>query len=220
MELLEEDEVVVFEFDETLPLNEGTLGIGFDGTLNDNMKGFYRSTYEINGEKKNMAVTQFEPANARKCFPCWDDPAAKATFKVSLIVPSGLVAICQSLMKSRMLVFQESPVMSTYLVAVVVGVFDYIEAHTTDGIKVRVYCQVGKRNQGNFALDVAVKCLDLFRLYFKSPYALPKLDMISIPDFQAEAMENYGLVAYRETVLLYDDQHSSAANKQQVLDIS
>ncbi|KAI3839049.1 hypothetical protein MKX03_028687, partial [Papaver bracteatum] len=83
-------------------------------------------------------------------------------------------------------------------------------------IKVRVYCQVGKRNHGNFALDVAVKSLDLFRLYFKTPYALPKLDMISIPDFQAGAMENYGLVTYRETDLLYDDQHSSAANKQQV----
>lgn len=84
------------------------------------------------------------------------------------------------------------------------------------GVKVRVYCQVGKANQGKFALDVAVKTLDLYKEYFAVPYSLPKLDMIAIPDFAAGAMENYGLVTYRETALLYDDQHSAAANKQRV----
>ncbi|KAI3902393.1 hypothetical protein MKW92_009140 [Papaver armeniacum] len=172
VELLEEDEVVVFEFDETLPLNEGTLRIGFDGTLNDDMQRFYRSTYEINGEKKNMAVTQFEPANARKCFPCWDDPAAKAMFKISLIVPSGLVAL------SNMPIIDE-------------------------------------KTEGNLK-TLAFQHIWLPLLYFKTPYALPKLDMVSIPDFQAGGMENYGLVTYRESLLLHDDQHSSTANKQQV----
>ena len=106
--------------------------------------------------------------------------------------------------------------MSTYLVAVVVGLFDYVEDHTSDGVKVRVYCQVGKANQGKFALDVVVKTLELYKGYFATPYSLPKLDMIAIPDFAAGAMENYGLVTYRETALLYDDQHSAAANKQRV----
>ncbi|OVA04489.1 Peptidase M1 [Macleaya cordata] len=223
VELVEEDEIVVFEFDEILPLKEGTLGIGFKGTLNDRMKGFYRSTYEINGEKKNMAVTQFEPADARRCFPCWDEPAAKATFKITLDVPSELVALSNMPVIEEKLdghlktvTFQESPIMSTYLVAVVVGLFDYVEDHTSDGIKVRVYCQVGKGNQGKFALDVAVKTLDLYKVYFETPYSLPKLDMVAIPDFAAGAMENYGLVTYRETALLYDDQHSAAANKQRV----
>ncbi|KAI3790496.1 hypothetical protein L2E82_03582 [Cichorium intybus] len=95
----------------------------------------------------------------------------------------------------------------------VVGLFDYVEDHTPDGIKVRVYCQVGKENQGKFALDVAVKTLGLYKDYFETPYSLPKLDMIAIPDFAAGAMENYGLVTYRETALLYDDKHSAAANR-------
>ncbi|KAF9616987.1 hypothetical protein IFM89_033057 [Coptis chinensis] len=221
--LIEADEIAVFEFNEGLPVGEGSFKIEFNGILNDRMKGFYRSTYEHNGEKKNMAVTQFEPADARRCFPCWDEPAAKATFRITLEVPAELMALSnmpviedRSDGPLKTVSFQESPIMSTYLVAVVVGLFDYVEDHTPDGIKVRVYCQIGKSNQGKFALDVAVKTLGLYKEYFATPYSLPKLDMIAIPDFAAGAMENYGLVTYRETALLYDDQHSAAANKQRV----
>ncbi|GLT75954.1 hypothetical protein SLA2020_476430 [Shorea laevis] len=223
IELIEEDEILVLEFGETLPIGVGVLAIGFEGILNDRMKGFYRSTYEHNGEKKNMAVTQFEPADARRCFPCWDEPACKATFKITLEVPSELVALSNMPVIEekvngplKTVSYQESPIMSTYLVAVVVGLFDYVEDHTSDGVKVRVYSQVGKVNQGKFALDVAVRTLELYKEYFAVPYSLPKLDMIAIPDFAAGAMENYGLVTYRETALLYDDQHSAAANKQRV----
>ncbi|KAM3379037.1 aminopeptidase M1 [Capsicum galapagoense] len=221
--LIKEDEIVVVEFGESLPLGFGVLSMAFEGTLNDRMKGFYRSTYEHNGEKRNMAVTQFEPADARRCFPCWDEPAYKATFKITLEVPSELVALSNMPVEEEKVTgnlktvhYQESPIMSTYLVAIVVGLFDYVEGHTSDGIPVRVYCQVGKANQGNFALNVAVKTLPLFKEYFGAPYSLPKLDMIAIPDFAAGAMENYGLVTYRETALLYDDKHSAAANKQRV----
>ncbi|KAJ0977914.1 hypothetical protein J5N97_013388 [Dioscorea zingiberensis] len=221
--LVEEDQILVFKFDEVLPVGAGVLAIGFEGTLNDRMKGFYKSVYEHNGEKKNMAVTQFEPADARQCFPCWDEPACKASFKITLEVPSELVALSNMPVidekvdgSLKTLSFQESPIMSTYLVAVVIGLFDYVEALTTDGVKVRVYCQVGKSNQGKFALDVAVKTLDLYKKYFDEPYPLPKLDMVAIPDFAAGAMENYGLVTYRETALLYDERHSAAANKQRV----
>lgn len=220
---MEEDEILVLEFSEVLPLEMGVLAIGFEGTLNDKMKGFYRSTFEHNGEKRNMAVTQFEPADARRCFPCWDEPACKATFKITLDVPSDLIALSNMPVIEekpnghlKTVSYQESPIMSTYLVAVVIGLFDYVEDHTPDGIKVRVYCQVGKANQGKFALDVAVKTLDLYKEYFACPYSLPKLDMIAIPDFAAGAMENYGLVTYRETALLYDEKHSAAANKQRV----
>ncbi|KAL5698644.1 AP-1 complex subunit mu-1-like [Ranunculus cassubicifolius] len=221
--LVDEDDIVVFGFDEELPIGVGSLFISFTGILNDQMKGFYRSTYEHNGEKKNMAVTQFEPADARRCFPCWDEPAAKATFKITVVVPADLLALSNMPVVDedsdgnlKTVSFQESPIMSTYLVAVVVGLFDYVEDHTPDGIKVRVYCQVGKQNQGKFALDVAVKTLGLYKEYFDTPYSLPKLDMIAIPDFAAGAMENYGLVTYRETALLYDEQHSAASNKQRV----
>ncbi|XP_031283763.1 aminopeptidase M1 [Pistacia vera] len=223
VELVEDDEILVLEFSENLPVGMGVLAIGFEGVLNDKMKGFYRSTYEHNGQKKNMAVTQFEPADARRCFPCWDEPACKATFKITLDVPSELVALSNMPVieekvdgHQKTVSYQESPIMSTYLVAVVIGLFDYVEDHTSDGIKVRVYCQVGKADQGKFALYVAVKTLELYKEYFAVPYSLPKLDMIAIPDFAAGAMENYGLVTYRETALLYDDKHSAAANKQRV----
>ncbi|XP_020181080.1 aminopeptidase M1-B [Aegilops tauschii subsp. strangulata] len=219
----EEDEILVLGFDRELPLGEGVLAMDFTGTLNDQMRGFYRSKYEYNGEARNMAVTQFEAADARRCFPCWDEPAFKAKFKITLEVPAELVAlsnmpvvketVCGPL---KTVYYEESPLMSTYLVAIVVGLFDYIESSTLEGTKVRVYTQVGKTSQGKFALDVGVKSLDLFKDYFATPYPLPKLDMIAIPDFAAGAMENYGLVTYRESALLYDEQLSSASNKQQV----
>ncbi|KAK1259012.1 hypothetical protein QJS04_geneDACA017960 [Acorus gramineus] len=218
-----EDEILVLVFEGKIPRGEGVLGMGFSGTLNDQMKGFYKSTYEHNGEKKNMAVTQFEPADARRCFPCWDEPAFKAMFKITLEVPTELVAlsnmpVIQETVSGSLksVSFEESPIMSTYLVAVVIGLFDYLEDFTSDGTKVRVYCQPGKGNQGKFALEVAVKTLPLYTRYFDTPYVLPKLDMVAIPDFAAGAMENYGLVTYRETALLYDDRHSAAANKQRV----
>ncbi|OAY26889.1 aminopeptidase M1 isoform X1 [Manihot esculenta] len=223
VELVEADEILVLEFADTLPIGVGVLAIDFEGVLNDKMKGFYRSTYEHQGEKKNMAVTQFEPADARRCFPCWDEPACKAKFKITLDVPSELVALSNMPVIEenvdgplKTVSYQETPIMSTYLVAIVVGLFDYVEDHTSDGIKVRVYCQVGKANQGNFALHVAVKTLELYKEYFAVQYPLPKLDMIAVPDFAAGAMENYGLVTYRETALLFDDKHSAAANKQRV----
>ncbi|KAF7084371.1 hypothetical protein CFC21_088013 [Triticum aestivum] len=218
-----EDEILIIRFNEVLPLGEGTLVIAFQGTLNDKMKGFYRSVYELNGEKKNMAVTQFEPADARRCFPCWDEPSFKAVFKITLEVPSETVALSNMPVveekvngPTKIVYFQESPIMSTYLVAVIVGMFDYVEAFTADGTSVRVYTQVGKSAQGKFALEVAVKTLILFKEYFAVPYPLPKMDMIAIPDFASGAMENYGLVTYRETALLFDERHSAAANKQRV----
>ncbi|KAM3710086.1 hypothetical protein ACB098_01G002200 [Castanea mollissima] len=187
------------------------------------MKGFYTSTYEHNGEKKSMAVTQFEPADARRCFPCWDEPACKAMFKITLDVPSQLVALSNMpIIEEKVdgdlktVSYQESPIMSTYLVAIVVGYFDYVERLTSDGIKVRVYYSIGKVSQGNFALDVAVRTLELYKEYFVMPYFLPKLDMVAIPDFAFGAMENYGLVTCCETNLIYDNQNSAAANKQRV----
>ncbi|KAK4599002.1 hypothetical protein RGQ29_009192 [Quercus rubra] len=223
VDVVEEDEILVLEFADTLPIGMGLLTIRFQGTLNDKMKGFYASTYNHNGEKENMAVTQFEPADARRCFPCWDEPACKAMFKITLDVPSKLVALSNMPIFEekvdgdlKTVSYQESPIMSTYLVAIVVGLFDYVERLTSDGVKVRVYCQVGKVNQVKFALVVAVRTLELYKDYFEVPYSLPKLDMVAIPDFAFGAMENYGLITYRETALLYDDHHSAATNKQRV----
>ncbi|CAM0951104.1 unnamed protein product [Alopecurus aequalis] len=195
----------------------------FNGTLNDQMRGFYRSKYEYKGKARNMAVTQFESVDARRCFPCWDEPAFKAKFKLTLEVPSELTALSNMPVADttvagpiKTIRYQESPLMSTYLVAIVVGLFEYIEGVTSKGTRVRVYTQVGKSSQGKFALDVGVKSLNLYKDYFGTPYPLPKLDMVAIPDFAAGAMENYGLVTYREVALLFDDKSSSASSKQDV----
>nr|POE71728.1 aminopeptidase m1 [Quercus suber] len=224
VDVVEEDEILVLNFGDTLPIGLGLLTIHFQGSLDDKMKGIYISTYEHNDEKKNMAVTQFKPDDARRCFPCWDEPACKATFKITLDVPSELVALSNMPIIEEKVVgdlktvsYQESPIMSTYLVAIVVGLFDYVEHLTSDGVKVRVYCQVGKVNQGKFALDVAVRTLELYKEYFAMPYSLPKLDMVAIPNFSSGSMENYGLVTYRETALLHDAQHSTTADKQRVV---
>ncbi|KVI05923.1 protein of unknown function DUF3358 [Cynara cardunculus var. scolymus] len=217
-------ETIVLVFDEPLSIGDGVLEINFDGVLNEHMKGFYKGTYVDGGVRKNMAVTQFEPADARRCFPCWDEPALKATFKITVDnVPSELTALSNMPVSKetingnfKSLCFEESPIMPTYLVAVVIGVFDYIEETTHDGTRVRAYCPVGKSEKAKLALSISVKALELYTKYFSMPYALPKLDMVAVPDFSGGAMENYGLITYRETELLHDDLHSAAANTQRL----
>ncbi|VAI31891.1 unnamed protein product [Triticum turgidum subsp. durum] len=218
-----DDGVLVLGFAKELPLGEGLLKMDFNGILNDQMRGFYRSKYQYKGKERNMAVTQFESVDARRCFPCWDEPAFKAKFKLTLEVPSELVALSNMPVANatfagpiKTVRYHESPPMSTYLVAIVVGLFEYVEGMTTKGTRVRVYTQTGKSNQGKFALDVGVKSLNLYEDYFATPYPLPKLDMVAIPDFAAGAMENYGLVTYREVALLFDDKSSSASSKQNI----
>nr|CAB3456894.1 unnamed protein product [Digitaria exilis] len=218
-----DDEILVLGFSNDLPLGEGVLSMKFNGTLNDQMRGFYRSKYQYKGKMKNMAVTQFESVDARRCFPCWDEPAFKAKFKITLEVSSGMVALSNMPIANQTVTgtiktisYQESPLMSTYLVAIVVGLLEYIEGVTPEGTKVRVYTQVGKSSQGKFALDVGVKSLHLYKDYFGTPYPLPKLDMVAIPDFAAGAMENYGLVTFREVALLFDEESSAESSKQSI----
>lgn len=204
-----------------------TLHIEFTGELNDKMKGFYRSKYTTAaGEERYGGVTQFEATDARRCFPCWDEPAIKATFDITLVVPLDRVALSNMPVVSdtpndggsslRTVVFGTTPMMSTYLVACVVGEYDFVEGATTDGVTVRVYTPVGKREQGRFALDVATKVLPYYNDYFQIAYPLPKMDLIAISDFSAGAMENWGLVTYRETYLLVDPANTSLIRKQSI----
>ncbi|XP_072032705.1 puromycin-sensitive aminopeptidase-like [Amphiura filiformis] len=222
-----EDEKVTLTFASELPVGEGHLCLEFTGELNDKMKGFYRSNYTTpSGEKRVCAVTQFEATDARRAFPCWDEPAVKATFDVTLVVPKDRVALSNMNVTSdnaspdnadlRVVAFAQTPIMSTYLLAFIVGEFDYVEGKSSDGVLVRVYTPLGRKEQGDFALEVAVKTLPFYKDYFNIGFPLPKIDLIAIPDFAAGAMENWGLVTYRETALLVDPKNSSSASKQWV----
>ncbi|KAH6793241.1 aminopeptidase M1 [Perilla frutescens var. hirtella] len=219
-----DDEILVLVFEEVLEVGYGLLEIEFSGVLNEHLQGLYRCTYSDKGEKKNMVATQFEAVDARRCFPCWDEPALKATFKITLEnIPSELTALSNMPISEekvhghlKTVHFEESILMSTYLVAFVVGLFDYVEDTTNDGIKVRSYCPVGKSEKGKFALDIAMKTLDFFKMYFSTPYPLPKMDMVSVPEFCGGAMENYGLITFQEAELLLDELHSAAANLERL----
>ena len=224
----EEKETVTLVFAETLPKGSGQLGMRFTGTLNDRLVGFYRSTYlGSDGLEHRMASTQFEATDARLAFPCWDEPAVKAVFEISLIVPSHYAAVSNSPVikeepsgdNSKRLYFAETPPMSTYLIAFIVGELEYLEGKARDGTLVRIWTTIGKKEQAQFALDVATRLLPYYNDYFGVPYPLEKLDHLAIPDFAAGAMENWGAITYRETALLFDPKNSSPGTRQRITEV-
>ncbi len=219
------DETVTFQFSRTIAPGDARLDIRYTGELNDKLRGFYRSRYtDAEGRERYMASTQFEATDARRAFPCWDEPALKATFDVTLVIPDDLVAVSNMPVVSetpagpglKRVRFAETPIMSTYLLAFVVGDLRAVEQTAPGGTLVRVWATRGKEEQGRFALETSVRLLEYFNSYFGIPYPLPKLDHLAIPDFAAGAMENWGAITYRETALLVDPRYSSAATRQQV----
>eukprot|EP00040_Diaphanoeca_grandis_P006210 m.36408 g.36408 ORF g.36408 m.36408 type:complete len:859 (-) comp17353_c0_seq2:231-2807(-) len=219
-------ETASFKFASSLKPCSCKLEIIFKGCLNDKMAGFYRSKCALgaDGIQKYMAITQFEPTDARKAFPCWDEPAKKATFSITMRTPAGLESLGNMPVEtttpnddgSADVTFGVTPIMSTYLVAFCVGEFEYIQKTTKQGVDVKVYTPHGLKHEGEFALSVAVATLDYFSEFFAQPYPLPKLDMIAIADFAAGAMENWGLVTYRSTALLYNPERTSLKGKMRV----
>lgn len=218
------EETVSFKFAEKISQGKGTLKISFEGILNDKMRGFYRSKYHLDGKTHHMGVTQFESTDARRAIPCFDEPSIKAVFEVSLKIPSDRTAISNTLESEiiehesgfKTVKFTPTPQMSSYLLAFIVGHFEYIEKKTKEGVLVRVFVTPGKLKQAEFALDVAARTISFYSNYFGIPYPLPVLDLIAIPDFAAGAMENWGAVTYRETAILVDPLETSAHNKQWV----
>lgn len=217
------DETATFLFAKSLPKGKGELSLKFQGVLNDKMRGFYRSRYMHQGKERHMATTQFEATDARMAFPCFDEPAQKAIFDVTVIVPKELTVISNTIESEvtekealKTVRFEPTPRMSTYLLAFIIGDFEFIGGKTKDGVQVRVFVTPGKKHQAKFALDTAIKTLEFYNNYFDIPYPLPVMDLIAIPDFSHGAMENWGAVTYRETALLVDPKHSSASNKQWV----
>ena len=223
-----EAETVRLTFPDELPQGDARLYLRFTGELNEKLRGFYRSKYtDADGQEKHLATTQFEATDARRAFPCWDEPSIKASFRVTLLVPSHLTALSNMEVLSenevepglKKVEFAETPVMSTYLLAFIVGDLGHIEKESSDGTMIRVWTTPGKEAQGVFALDVSADLLTYFNEYFGIPYPLRKMDHVAIPDFAAGAMENWGLITYREIAILVDPENSSAGTKQIVASI-
>jgi aminopeptidase N len=215
-----EKEQVTFNFNQQLPAGRLTLDIAYTGILNGQLRGFYLSKTA----KRNYAVTQFEPTDARRAFPSFDEPAFKATFDVSLIVDKGDTAISNTNIVSdtpgpvvgeHTIRFATTPKMSTYLVAFLVGDFQCTSG-SSDGIPIRACATPDKVQYTKFAVSAAEFVLHYYDTYFGIKYPMPKLDMIALPDFEAGAMENFGAITYRETDLLIDEKTASVGAEKEV----
>ena len=224
----EEMQRATLSFDEKLPAGPATLNIEFTGILNDQLHGFYRSTFtDVDGDEQVIATTQFEATDARRAFPCWDEPDFKAVFAITLVVPEDLFAVSNMAEISRedagegrvRIRYADSMVMSTYIVAFVVGPFEATAPLDVDGIPLRIVAPKGKIGLTDFALECGAFCLRYLRDYYGIEYPGDKVDMIAIPDFAFGAMENLGAITYRETALLVDPSQASQAELVRILDV-
>ena len=202
------------------------IEISFKSVLTTNMEGLYPSSYQENGQTKTLISSQFESTHAREAFPCVDEPAAKATFNLTLVTPQVKTILGNTPIKDQSILggrvttaFETTPKMSSYLVAIVVGDLAKLSGKTARGIEVNVFAIPNSASQLPFSLDVAIKSIDWYENYFGIDYPLPKLDMVAIPDFASGAMENWGLVTYRETAMLFDESKSSLAGKRRVIEV-
>jgi aminopeptidase N len=215
-----EKEQATFTFANELPAGKVTLAIRYTGVLNDKLRGFYLSKTKT----RNYAVTQFEPTDARRAFPSFDEPALKATYDITMVVDSGDTAISNANMISdkagpvagkHTLRFATTPKMSTYLVAFLVGDFKCTEGKS-DGVPIRACATPDKVGLTKFAVESAKYVLHYYDTYFGIKYPMPKLDMVALPDFEAGAMENFGCITYRETDLLVDSRTGGISERKRV----
>ncbi|KAG1950776.1 glutamyl aminopeptidase [Pimephales promelas] len=203
------------------------LTLHFQGWLNGSLVGFYRTTYQENEVTKKIAATDHEPTDARKSFPCFDEPNKKATYTISITHDSAYEALSNMPVENTEKVsdektktsFKKSVKMSTYLVCFAVHQFTYVERTSKKGIPLRIYAQPSQISTTAYAANVTKIIFDYFEEYFDMDYSIEKLDKIAIPDFGTGAMENWGLITYRETNLLFDEKESSSINKQRVASV-
>ena len=201
------------------------LDISFSGALNDQLRGFYRSTYADDaGRTRTIAATQFQSTDARRAFPCWDEPAFKATFEAALVVDDALLAVSNTAETGRRpagggrvrIGFAPTMAMSTYLVAFVVGPLEATEPVTADGVPIRVVHRPGRGAQTGFALETAAHALGWYSRYYGIAYPSDKVDLVALPDFAFGAMENLGCVTFREVLLLVDPAAASQPELERV----
>lgn len=200
-----------------------TVRMEFKGKITRQMNGMYPCYFTHEGQEKKLIATQFESHHAREVFPCIDEPAAKATFELTLRSPVGETALSNTPIKKTtesggklVTTFEPTPHMSTYLLAFIFGELDYKEAKTKDGIVVRTYATPDNVAYTKFALKIAVKCLEFYEDYFGIKYPLKKCDFIALPDFASGAMENWGCITFREHAMLVDPENTTLSTQQYV----
>ncbi len=211
-------ETVVLRFDEALPTGPASLDIAWTGHFTEGLRGLYQAG--------KVAATQFEAADARRLFPCFDEPAFKARWALTVRVPPGLTVLSNGpVVKDtpagalREVTFQETEVLSSYLIALVVGPLVGTDAQDAQGVPVRTWALPEKAHLTRFGQDVALAVLPKLQDYFGLPYAFTKLDQVGIPDFEAGAMENAGLITYREVALLLDPATAPLSVKKRVAEV-
>jgi aminopeptidase 2 len=221
-----DNQVATIKFNQAISAgSDAQLKLTFTGILNDNMAGFYRSSYKVNGETKYIASTQMEPTDCRRAFPCFDEPALKAKFTVTLVADKSMTCLSNMDVESetdvqggakKAVKFTTSPQMSTYLVAFIVGHLNYIETKNFR-VPIRVYATPDQDiEHGRFSLELAAKTLAFYEKAFDNEFPLPKMDMVAVPDFSAGAMENWGLITYRIVDVLLDEKTSGASRKERI----
>ena len=216
------------EFDElrlsqpNLKNGNHTIHIDFSGTITDAMHGLYPCYFTHDGVKKQLFATQFESHHAREVFPCVDEPAAKAEYDLTLVTQTGITVLGNMPVKSEeengdslTTTFEKTPRMSSYLLAFVIGELHKKSAHTKSGVEVNVWATPAQNeNTLDFALDIATRSIDFYDEYFGVKYPLPKSDHVALPDFSSGAMENWGLITYRESCLLADPELTPESSRR------
>ena len=207
-----------------LAAGDHQLALKFRGKINPQGQGLFFARYQEQGtnEKKIMLGTQFEATDARRMFPCWDEPSFRARFQLTAVVPENFTAVSNMPVQNeekkgghKEVRFALSPAMSSYLVVLVAGELDSIESEQ-DGVKLRIFATKGKAERGRYALESTAKILHYYNDYFGVPYPLPKLDQIAVPGGFGGAMENWGGITYYESALLFDPKNSSAQTQQNI----
>ncbi len=222
-----EAETIAFIFNEAVPAGEHRIDVKYDGRLYDNAAGIFISTYPTPEGRKRLLASQFEPGDARKIAPMWDEPSHKAVFKLSAILPDDMMPVSNMPAEKSTALdggflrtdFAPSPKMSSYLLYFGAGDFDRI-AQDYNGVELGIITRAGESEKGRYALDATVDILDYYYDYFGAPYPLPKLDQIAVPGAGGfGAMENWGAILYFEPVLLLDPRYSTPAGKQRIFNV-
>ena len=212
----------------SLGAGDSVIDITFTGTLNDKLRGWYRSTFsDAEGVERVIATTQMQATDCRRAFPCFDEPEFKAVFEITLVVEPDLLAVSNGPETSRepradgkhVVTFKPTMVMSTYLVAFVVGPLEATAPVDVDGVPLRVVHVPGKGHLTEFALEIGAYSLRWYQKYYGIPYPSDKVDMLALPDFAAGAMENLGCITYRENLLLADPKTATQVELQNLADV-